>query len=226
MKFRIQNLFGVVAFVMALLFVSVAVGQEPDKAKPPSLTGKYEGTVKDSTGEMKVTLDLMDDSGKFSGAMTTSLGVFKVVKGQMVDGLLTLEFETKGPPHKISVRQKDDQLVGTAVDGNKTPAIELRRVKADEISGEWDAAADVQGQAFPFTLSLKLEGEKVSGSSNSQLGSSNISSGVWKDGKLALVVDGANGAIGLVATLVDGKLVGDYDFAGQLQGKWVAVRKK
>ena len=29
----------------------------------------------------------------------------------------------------------------------------------------------------------------------------------------ALVVDG-------------GKLIGDYDFAGQLQGKWVAVKKK
>jgi hypothetical protein len=40
------------------------------------------------------------------------------------------------------------------------------------------------------------------------------------------VLDSANGPVGLVATLVDGKLVGDYDYAGQLQGKWVALRKK
>jgi len=30
----------------------------------------------------------------------------------MVDGLLTLEFETKGGSHKVSLRQKDDKLIG------------------------------------------------------------------------------------------------------------------
>src|SRR5437867_2395229 len=85
------------------------------------------------------------------------------------------------------------------------------------------AYADAQGQPFPFTLTLKLEGEKVTGSSSSQLGTSTISSGVWKEGKLTLLLDSNNGQIGLIATLVDGKLVGDYDFAGQLQGKWVGV---
>jgi hypothetical protein len=29
-----------------------------------------------------------------------------------------------------------------------------------------------------------------------------------------------------MATIDGGKLIGDYDFAGQLQGKWVAIRKK
>ncbi|HXU08316.1 MAG TPA: hypothetical protein VN743_04910, partial [Blastocatellia bacterium] len=93
-------------------------------------------------------------------------------------------------------------------------------------TGEWDAAADAQGQAFPFTLVLKLDGDKVTGSSSSQLGNSEISSGTWKDGKLSLVINGSSGAIGLMATLDGGKLIGDYDFAGQLQGKWVAVKKK
>jgi hypothetical protein len=27
------------------------------------------------------------------------------------------------------------------------------------------------------------------------------------------------------ATVIEGKLSGEYDYAGQLQGKWVAVRK-
>jgi hypothetical protein len=94
------------------------------------------------------------------------------------------------------------------------------------LTGVWDAAADAQGQAFPFTLTLKVEGEKVTGGSSSQLGESTISSGVWKDGKLAVVLEGGSGGqVALIATLVDGKLVGDYDFAGQLQGKWVATKK-
>jgi hypothetical protein len=228
MKFSVNRLLTASALLM-LTLPAIVAGQQSGGANPKdqsSLTGKYEGMVKDSTGEAKFTLDLVEESGKFSGAIITSLGVFKVVKGQIIDGTLTLEFETKGSPHSLTVRQKGDMWVGTALDAGKTPAVEMRKVKADEISGEWDAAADVQGQPFPFTLSLKVEGEKVTGSSSSQLGTSTISSGAWKEGKLAIVLDSANGAIGLIATLTDGKLVGDYDYAGQLQGKWVAVRKK
>jgi hypothetical protein len=32
--------------------------------------------------------------------------------------------------------------------------------------------------------------------------------------------------IAMMATIVEGKLSGDYDFAGQLSGKWVAIKKK
>lgn len=227
MKFLTKKLFAVAALVTLWLTPAIVAGQQPAAAnqKPQSsFTGKYEGTVKDATSEARVTLDLVEDSGKLSGTITTPDGVHKVAKGQVIDGALSIEFEEKG--HTLSVRQKDDLLVGTILDAGKSLSIELRRVKADEISGEWDAAADAQGQPFPFTLSLKLDGEKVTGTSSSQLGQSTISSGVWKDGKLAIVLDGANGAIGLMAILMDGKLVGDYDYAGQLQGKWVAVRKK
>jgi len=229
MKFSIKTLVSVQAFVLALLLVPVVAAQEL-KAQT-SLTGRYEGTIKDSSGqgapqEIKITLDLVDESGKFSGAVTTPRGVFKIIKGQMTDGTLELEFEPAGSAHKLSVRQKGDSWVGTALDGPKTASVELRKVKVDEISGEWDAAADAQGQPFPFTLSLQLDGEKVTGSSSSSLGNSKVSSGVWKDGKLAIVLDSTSGAIGLMATLDGGKLIGDYDFAGQLQGKWVAIKKK
>ncbi|HJZ81090.1 MAG TPA: hypothetical protein VKD91_12120, partial [Pyrinomonadaceae bacterium] len=108
----------------------------------------------------------------------------------------------------------------------KTGPIELKKAIKDEISGEWEAVADAQGQQFPFTLTLKADGEKVTGSSSSQLGTSPVSSGTWKDGKLALVLEGGAGNIGLIATMVEGKLSGDYDFAGQLSGKWVAIKKK
>jgi hypothetical protein len=218
-----------VSLAALYLLTLTVVGQQSSVVQltaQASLTGKYEGSAKDATGEAKVTLDLVDDSGKFSGAVTTPLGVFKVVKGQMVDGLLSLEIESKGPPHKLSLRQKDDKLVGTILDGAKTANIELRRVAKDEISGDWEAAADAQGQAIPFNLTLKLEGEKVTGSSSSQLGDSTISSGTYKDGKLAIVLDSGGGPIALVATIVDGKLAGDFDYNGQLQGKWVATRRK
>lgn len=220
------------AFGLVLLFVPAMVtAQAPmngiQRVDLSTLTGKYEGIAKDETGEQKLTLDLVEESGKFSGTFTTARGSFKILKGQKVDGVLTLEIEKPaGPPGTIPFRQHGNSLVATISEAGKNLTVEFRKILADEISGEWDAAADTQGQAFPFTLNLKLDGEKVTGSSDSQLGHSTVSSGVWKDGTLTLMLDSATGPVGLVATLTDGKLVGDYDYAGQLQGKWVAIRKK
>ena len=230
MKPATKTLVRMQAAVLAVLFAPLIIsaqGSNAPQKTPASLTGRYQGTAKTPGGDMAMTLDIVEEAGKFSGSVTTSShGNFKVIKGQKTDSLLTLEAEGNGSVGKFSLRVKDDKLVGDLTVDGKTGAVELRRVAKDEISGEWDAAADAQGQPFPFTLTLKLEGEKVTGSSSSQLGTSTISSGNWKDGKLALVLESGNGQIALMATLDNGKLVGDYDFAGQFSGKWAAVRKK
>ncbi len=93
------------------------------------------------------------------------------------------------------------------------------------LNGNWEAVADANGQPFPFSLTLKIDGETVTGGSSSQLGDSVIKSGTWKDGKLAFTLEGQNGVVTLSAVVVDGKLSGEFDYSGQLQGKWVAVKK-
>ncbi|HKP36246.1 MAG TPA: hypothetical protein VJT71_05265 [Pyrinomonadaceae bacterium] len=227
-----SKLFYCVTFVMALLFAAVGVVAQPatnanQKPAPASFAGNYEGTVKTDTGEQKLSLNVVDDAGKFSGSLTTARGSFKIIKGAVADGALTLDIERPGGGSgPMTLRQNGGNLTATFSEAGKNVTVEFRRIVADEISGEWDAAADAQGQPFPFTLVLKLDGEKVTGSSSSQLGDSQISQGTWKDGKLTLLINGQSGAIGLIATLDGSKLVGDYDFAGQLQGKWVAIRKK
>jgi hypothetical protein len=65
----------------------------------------------------------------------------------------------------------------------------------------------------------------VTGSSSSQLGDATIKSGSWKDGKLVIQLEGQNGTISLSGTVIEGKLSGEYDYAGQLSGRWVAVKK-
>jgi len=42
---------------------------------------------------------------------------------------------------------------------------------------------------------------------------------------LSFELEGSNGTIVMSATVVDGKLSGEFDYSGQLQGKWVAVKK-
>jgi len=202
---------------------AVALAQGNQNA---SVAGKYEGTAKAPDGEIHLTLELAENSGKISGQIISPHGVYKIVKGQMEAGVLTLDAEGTNSKGKLTLRQKADVLSGDFTADGKTGPVEFKRAAADEISGDWDGVADAQGQAFPFTLSLKLDGEKVTGTSSSQLGTSNISNGVWKDGKLAIMLESGNGQISMVATMVEGKLSGDYDFGGQASGKWVAQKKK
>jgi hypothetical protein len=106
-----------------------------------------------------------------------------------------------------------------------TAAVAAPATAPVNLTGEWDAVADANGQPFPFLLVLKVDGENVTGSSSSQLGEATMKSGSWKGGKLVFQLEGENGVISMSAVVIEGKLSGEFDYAGQLQGKWVAVKK-
>jgi hypothetical protein len=107
----------------------------------------------------------------------------------------------------------------------KVPAAAAAPAGAVNLNGQWEGVADAQGQGVPFLLTLKIDGETVTGGSSSQLGDSTIKNGTWKDGKLVFELESPNGVIAMSATVIDGKLSGEFDLSGQLQGKWVAVKK-
>ena len=94
-----------------------------------------------------------------------------------------------------------------------------------DLNGTWVFAVETDRGSGTGPVTLKVEGENVTGSSSSQLGDSTVKAGTWKDGKLVFQLEGQNGVISLSATIVEGKLSGEFDYAGQLQGKWVAVKK-
>ena len=101
--------------------------------------------------------------------------------------------------------------------------------KTDPISGEWDATFYNEGNTNSFTLKLrlKLEGNKVTGTYESEhVGGGNISHGEWTANKIgfSIEISHGSGSLGVTGSLKDGKLVGDFD-AGQMKGKWEAVKK-
>lgn len=217
----------------ALLFLApaVALGQ----AYPFNVfVGNYKGTAKAPSGNFDFGIEIKSDNGKLHGSLVTPKGEQSFTSAEASNMTLKIKLGPDAKPEILTLQMRDGKLVGDWKVGKETRTVELERVVVvppttpapDLLSGEWDAAADAQGQAFPFTLTLKVDGEKVTGSSSSQLGESTISTGSWKEGKLAVILDGGNGQVALIATLVDGKLVGDYDYNGQLQGKWLATKKK
>lgn len=209
----------------------------------PNVAGTYEGMVKrpGSTTEDKVSLELKTEGGKITGRATHGDRTVEATEIKLENGTLTFSIDKD---HKLVAKVDGDKLVGEVTDGTQKFPLELKKVTpaaaptsppassaaepaaaAVNLNGQWDAVADANGQPFPFLLTLKVDGENVTGNSSSQLGEATIKSGTWKDGKLAFQVEGSNGVISMSATVVEGKLTGEFDFAGQLQGRWVAVKK-
>lgn len=210
-----------------MLAVSAAFAQD-------TLSGKYEGTLKMAgAADEKVWLELKNDGGKISGRLTKGQTAIDISEGTLAESKLSLKLGAAAKEGTISGVVDGDKISGDWTAGEAKRSLELKKVPAAEaassaavnLNGQWEAVADAQGQPFPFLLVLKIDGETVTGSSSSQLGESQIKSGTWKDGKLVFELEGQNGVISMSAVVVEGKLSGDFDFAGQLQGKWVAVKK-
>jgi hypothetical protein len=205
----------------------------------PDLTGTYEGIVKmPNMPEGKVSIELKSEGGKITGRATHGPKTIDITEAKLDNGMLTLRFDKD---HAFTGKVDGDKLVGEVSDGATKFPIELKKVTpaaaaapatpaaaapaAFNLNGQWDAIADANGQPFPFLLTLKVEGEKVTGNSSSQLGESVVKDGTWKDGKLVFSLEGQNGVISMSATVIEGKLSGEFDYAGQLQGRWVAQKK-
>jgi hypothetical protein len=102
---------------------------------------------------------------------------------------------------------------------------EQPKPKADAISGSWDAVLTTDDNTVQLTLTLKLEGDKVTGSfESSHLGSGAINNGSWANNKLTITMETSHAPLTLTGTLQNGKLAGELD-AGHMQGKWEAKKK-
>jgi hypothetical protein len=210
----------------------------------------------DQIGDIPLTVEIKNDNGKITGKIETPQGPAAITGGTYENGKLTMKFDAGGNEGTVTATIDGDKITGKWELGGQGGGLELKRstmaaggasaapkpatppaatppvatppaaTGGDPISGEWDATADAGGTSLPFTLKLKLEGDKVTGSSDSSQGSAPLSKGSFSANKLSFSLDTPNGAISMTALLKDGKLVGDFDFAGQMTGKWEASKKK
>lgn len=246
-----------VAVLLTLSAVASAASFNKSTNQPgqnkDTLSGKYEGVAKsDQLGDIPLTVEIKNDSGKVTGKIETPQGPAAITGGTFENGKIVMKFDAGGNEGTVTAMLDGDKITGKWELAGQGGALELKRAAmaaagapassvggaakpaapatapaaaGDPLSGEWDAAADANGTQFPFTLKLKLEGDKVTGSSDSAQGSAPLTKGTWVGDKLSFTLDTPNGAIGFTATLKDGKIVGDFDFAGQMTGKWEAKKK-
>lgn len=232
--------------VVALLASATAIGATTrPQAKPDMLSGKYQGIAKGaSIGELPLSAEIKNDNGKVSGKLEIPTGTANITSGSFTDGKLSMKVDAGGNELTINGTLKDDKITGDWALEGQTGTFELKKMGAaaaapstpspatppaatggDPVSGEWDASADAQGTSIPFTMKLKLEGDKVTGSTESAQGALPITKGSYVGGKLSFTLDTPNGPIVMSGVIKEGKVTGDFDFAGQFQGKWEAKKK-
>jgi hypothetical protein len=219
-----------IALIVAL--ASVAAAQD-------TISGKYEGVAKsDQIGDIPLTAEIKNDNGKISGKIDSPQGQLTITSGTFVDGKLTMKFDAGGNEGTVTATIQGDKIIGKWELAGQGGPLELKKVgsaattasatpatSGDPVSGDWDATADAGGQTIPFVLKLKLSGETVTGSSETAQGKLDISKGTYKDGKLSFVLAMDQGALTMTGMIKEGKIAGDFDFAGQMQGKWEAKKK-
>src|SRR6185369_2345665 len=154
-------------------------------AQGPNVNGTYEGMVKMPNGqEAKISLDLKSEGTKVAGTAKHGDKTINITEGKLENGTLSLVFDAKD--HTFVGKVDGDKITGEASDGTQKIPLELKKMTpaaeaapatpaapaagAFNLTGQWDAVADANGQPFPFLLTLKVDGEAVTGGSSSQLG--------------------------------------------------------
>lgn len=95
----------------------------------------------------------------------------------------------------------------------------------DPISGSWSGNATAAEGGAPLKLTLKLDGEVVTGQIGTDQGLEDIKDGTWKEGVLTFSATYNGVPVVLKAGIKEGKLVGDFTYnRGEVLGTWEASR--
>jgi hypothetical protein len=247
MRFRVR--FAFVLLVAGLLEAGVAVAQTQPQQTPAlapapltlaSLAGKYEGSTVSPDGLETFVADLKAGNGIITGVITTTRRVITVTGGTVSGDHVSLSIDLEGTPGSIAAAVKEGRFEGEWVIGanrgtftmkkaaTTTPAAAPATPGGDPLTGDWDAVLDMGGNQMPFSLSLKLDGQKVTGQAGSAERGTTALEGTWANGTLDFAFTTSGGMrISMSATFTEGKLAGTLKIAdGEMTGGWAAAKRK
>lgn len=232
--------------ILPMLTIALLVAVSAVFAQSDALSGKYKGVAKsEAMGDIPLEVTIKNDGGKLSGVISTSQGDATITSGTYENGKVKIKFDAGGTEGTVDAELKDGKIIGKWDLGGMGGPLELTKDGAAGAkpstpaasssapaaggaamaSGDWDGSADVMGQEIKFTLKLKQEGEKLTGESTSDQGTAPISNGSVKGDMVSFALDTPNGAVVFTGKMKGAMIDGEYDFAGQMKGKWSAKKK-
>jgi hypothetical protein len=98
---------------------------------------------------------------------------------------------------------------------------QTRPSNSEPLTGTWQCMSHGGSNGdMEFTLDLQQDGETVTGSVDSPLGGTDISSATFKDNTLEIHIDTDQVNYVLTAKLIDGKLTGQWSTDSGEKGTW------
>lgn len=119
-----------VLIVCALFACSVLLQSQQSKNPPANhdVSGRYEGTAKNSAGELiSVSLELAEKEGALSGMIRSDHGDFTITGGSHDGNSVKLEFEANGATGSVVLKQTEDKLVGSWSAGDDGGPIDVTK---------------------------------------------------------------------------------------------------
>jgi hypothetical protein len=232
------------SLVLALVFVAILArpgsAQAPSAPRLESLVGVWEGSAQSPNGDVSLRGELTFADGKLGGAIESSMGRIQVTGASLTDDKLTISIDFQGAPGALGGKVQRSRIEGVWEVSGQTGTFWLARpgsggaaasgaaAGSDPVSGEWVGEVSIGGQAMPFSMVLRLNGEAVTGEITSEAGKVPLASGGWKEGTLLLAFPYVGGEpVSMGGQVQDGKLAGVVDYnRGEATGTWNAARKQ
>jgi len=235
--------------LLAISFASIANAQTGPKSdsKPADLSGDWEISVAAPTGPMPVTGSIKQDGQTVSGKLTTPYGPGNITSGSVTGSQFKIMVAVRGEGNRF-----DATMTGT-LDGDKMKGSVDTPQGAFDFTGTRKAAtastagtgstsskgSPVAGGSWVLTvnspngdlqvnLTVKQDGENLSGTISSQFGQSDFSSGKFSGNKFSfpVAINVGGDSVQLVFTgVIDGDTMkgniespqGSFDFSGARQ---------
>jgi hypothetical protein len=230
---------------MAVLFTFVGAAVNAYAAEKPNPAGTWKLSIEVSGQGYEFTLKLKMDGNKLTGTMAGEDGKETPIQdAKFKDGVLTYAVIHDENGQKIPVKAtatiSGDTMKGKAafeLDGEaQNVPWEAKRVAPPKANptGTWKLSIEVNGQTYEFTLKLKLDGNKVTGTMVGEDGKeSKLQDAKFKDGVLSYTViheqDGQRIPVKATAAISGDTMKGKaaFELDGEAQNlPWEAKRAK
>ncbi|HUQ70384.1 MAG TPA: hypothetical protein VM165_12715 [Planctomycetaceae bacterium] len=243
-----------VALLFALAVAVPAAAQTASPASPVDVTGTWDITVTTQQGAIPSQLKLKKDGAKIVGSIASQMGEAPV-EAELKDKTLSVWFTMQGQNGPMAI-----EMVGT-VDGDKikgslgmggstigdwvatrakdaaaktepaAAASSPSSPSSPSLTGDWNVSVELPNMTATPGLTLKQDGEKVTGEYvSAQYGKFPITGTVkGKDVVLnfSMAIEGNAMNVTYTATIQpDGSLKGSVKYADMMDGTFTATKKK
>ncbi len=225
------------SLILVSLSLLLASGADPIPARADirAILGKWLAKAETPNGPMEVEFELKQEGDLLTGTAKLFQGSIPLSAVKFEDPNLAIDLSFEGGTFKLRGVLKEGKFSGTweqvggDVKGTWTAerrAAPVVTAAAGGISGIWASVATTPNGELPLSLELKQEGDKVTGSLSSDMGSLPIQAGSFKENKLQFDVEIGTNVYRVQATLQEDKFTGNWAPAGGGEGgAWSAKRK-